>query len=201
MISSQRKFIDMIVHGAGVGNQFHAIIQRTVCFDVKQVCMGVCNVQQFFRKVIISACSVNFQFDAKVTIALTVENGVWLVAVLMNQVALLSLVLVAVTAVCLAVQIVSIVFVQESITATASGVVVMIAMTAKGDVVITIDILVPDAFAATFTGGSVILQAVGTDDLPVPLGVIIIVNKASATLTIQGFFLVRSVLFLLSSLI
>ena len=151
--------------------------------------MSIGNVQQLFGIIIVSACSVNFQFDAKVTIALTVEDGVRLVAVFVDQIAFFTLVLVAVTAVRLAVQIVGIIFMQESITAAASGVVVMVAMTAKGDVVITIDILVPDAFAATFTGGSVILQAVGTDDLPVPLGVIIIVNKASATLTIQGFFL------------
>ena len=57
-------------------------------------------------------------------------------------------------------------------------------MTAQRDVVITIDILVPDAFPAAFAGGGVILQAVGTNDLSVPLGVIIIVNKASAALTV-----------------
>ena len=73
--------------------------------------MSVGNVQQFFRKVIISACSVDFQFDAKVTIAFAVENGVRFVAVLVDQVALLSLVLLAVTAVCLTVQIVGIVLV------------------------------------------------------------------------------------------
>ena len=104
-----RELVNVIVHGARVGNQFHAIIQRAVCFDVEQVCMGVCNVQQFFRKVIISACSVNFQFDAKVTIALTVENGVWLVAVFVNQIAFLSFVLVTVTTVCFTVQIIGIV--------------------------------------------------------------------------------------------
>ena len=92
-----------------MGNQFHAIIQRAVCFDVEQVCMGVCNVQQFFRKVIISACSVNFQFDAKVTIAFAVENRIRLVAVFVNQVAFFTLVLVAVTAVRFTVQIIGIV--------------------------------------------------------------------------------------------
>ena len=30
-----REFVDVIVHGAGMRNQFHAIIQRAVCFDVK----------------------------------------------------------------------------------------------------------------------------------------------------------------------
>ena len=64
----------------------------------------------------------------------------------------------------------------------------MVAMAAKGDVVIAIDILVPDAFPTAFTGGSVVFQTVRTNDLSVPLVVIIIVNKASAALTIQGFF-------------
>ena len=64
----------------------------------------------------------------------------------------------------------------------------MIAMTAKGNIVIAIDILVPDAFAAAFTGGGVAFQSVGTNDLPVPFRIIVIVNKASAALAIQGFF-------------
>ena len=106
-----RKFVDVIVHSAGMGNQFHAIVQRAVCLDVEQVCMGVGNVQQFFGTIIVSACSVNFQFDAKIAVAFAVENGIWLVAVLVNQIALFSLILVAVTAVRLAVQIVGIVLV------------------------------------------------------------------------------------------
>ena len=65
----------------------------------------------------------------------------------------------------------------------------MIAMAAKGDIVVTIDILVPDAFPAAFAGGSVILQTVRANDLSVPLGVVIVINKAAAALTIQGFFL------------
>ena len=65
----------------------------------------------------------------------------------------------------------------------------MVAMTAKGNVVIAIDILVPDSLTTTFTGGGVVFQAVGADDLPVPFGVVIVIDKASAALTIQGFFL------------
>ena len=64
----------------------------------------------------------------------------------------------------------------------------MIAMSAKGDIVVTIDILVPDAFATAFTGGGMILQAVGTDNLPVPLGVVIVINDTATALAIQGFF-------------
>ena len=103
------EFVNVIVHGARVRNQFHAIIQRAVCLDVKQVGVGIGNVQQFFRKVIISACSVNLQFNAKITVTFTVENGVRLVAVFVNQVAFFTFVLVAVTAVCLAVQIIGII--------------------------------------------------------------------------------------------
>ena len=73
--------------------------------------MGIGNVQQLFGIIIISACSINFQFDAKIAIAFAVENGVRLVAVFVNQVVLLSLILVAVTTVCLTVQIVGIVLV------------------------------------------------------------------------------------------
>ena len=62
-------------------------------------------------------------------------------------------------------------------------------MAAKGNVVIAINILVPDAFATAFTGGGVIFQAVRTNDLPVPFRVVIVIDKASAALTIQGFFL------------
>ena len=65
----------------------------------------------------------------------------------------------------------------------------MIAMAAQRDVVIAIDILIPDAFPTAFAGGSVVFQAVRTDNLPVPLRVVVVINKASAALTIQGFFL------------
>ena len=64
----------------------------------------------------------------------------------------------------------------------------MIAMAAQRNIIITINILIPDAFPTAFTGGSVVFQAVRTNDLSVPLGVIVIVNKASAALSIQGFF-------------
>ena len=62
-------------------------------------------------------------------------------------------------------------------------------MTAKSDVVIAINILVPDAFPTAFTGGSVVFQTVRADDLSVPLGVVIVINDTAAALTIQGFFL------------
>ena len=62
-------------------------------------------------------------------------------------------------------------------------------MTAKGNIVIAIDILVPNSLATAFTGGGVVFQAVRTNNLPVPFRVIVIANKASAALTIQGFFL------------
>ena len=65
----------------------------------------------------------------------------------------------------------------------------MVAMAAQRNIIVAIDILVPDAFPTAFTGGSMIFQTVRTDNLTVSLGVIIIVNKASAALTIQGFFL------------
>ena len=65
----------------------------------------------------------------------------------------------------------------------------MVAMAAQSDVVVAINILVPDSLAAAFTGGSVVFQAVGADDLPIPFRVVIVINKAATALTIQGFFL------------
>ena len=65
----------------------------------------------------------------------------------------------------------------------------MVAMTAQRDVVIAINILVPDAFATAFTGGGVVFQTVGADDLPIPFRIVIVIDKAATALTIQGFFL------------
>ena len=70
-----REFVDVIVHSAGVGDQFHAIIQRAVCLDVKQVGVGIGNVQQLFGIIIVSACSVDFQFDAEIAVTFAVEMG------------------------------------------------------------------------------------------------------------------------------
>ena len=64
----------------------------------------------------------------------------------------------------------------------------MIAMAAQRDVVITIDILIPDAFPTAFAGGSVVFQTVRADDLSIPFRIVIVIDKASAALTIQGFF-------------
>ena len=77
---------------------------------------------------------------------------------------------------------------QESITTAASGVIVVIAMAAQRNIIIAIDILVPNSLATAFTGCGVVFQAVGANDLPIPLGVVIVIDKASAALTIQCFF-------------
>ena len=65
----------------------------------------------------------------------------------------------------------------------------MITVVTECNIIVTIDILVPDSLAAAFTGGGVIFQAVRTNDLSVPLGVVIIINETATALTIQGFFL------------
>ena len=65
----------------------------------------------------------------------------------------------------------------------------MIAMAAKGNVVIAIDILVPDAFPTAFTGGGVVFKTIRADNLSVPLGIVIVINDTTTALTIQGFFL------------
>ena len=57
-------------------------------------------------------------------------------------------------------------------------------MAAQRNIIITINILVPDSLATAFTGGGVILQAVRANDLPVPFRVIVVINKASAALTV-----------------
>ena len=64
----------------------------------------------------------------------------------------------------------------------------MVAMTAKGNVVIAINILVPDAFPTAFAGSGVVFQAVGANDLSVPFRVVIVIDKTATALTIQGFF-------------
>ena len=64
----------------------------------------------------------------------------------------------------------------------------MITVVTECNIIVTIDILVPDSLAAAFTGGGVIFQAVRTNDLSVPLGVVIIINETATALTIQGFF-------------
>ena len=64
----------------------------------------------------------------------------------------------------------------------------MIAMAAKGDVVVTIDILVPDAFPTAFAGGSVVFQAIRTDNLPIPFRIVIVIDKAATALTLLYSF-------------
>ena len=77
-------------------------------------------------------------------------------------------------AVIIAVKVIGIILVKQGIAAAASGVVVLIAVMAKGGVLVPVAIVCPDYRAASVTGSGVPLVAVGTHDFTIDFLVVFI---------------------------
>ena len=159
--------------------------------------MDVCNIQQFLRIIIIFACFINFQFNTKVTIPVPVENRIRFIAVVMNQVRVLSFFLITISTVCITVRVVCFILIKQGIAAAASGVMLFIAICANSDIFIAICILSPDSRTAAITDCCVFFQAIRTDDATVPFCIVIIIDDVIAALANQNFFLFHCVCFFL----
>ena len=63
----------------------HSVIKRTVAFYVDMLLVTVADSQYLVSVIIVPACSVNFQFNTKVALGITVEYGFGLVAVVVDR--------------------------------------------------------------------------------------------------------------------
>ena len=144
--------------------------------------MDICNIQQFLRIIIIFACFINFQFNAEVTVPIAVENRIRFIAVVMNQVRIFPFFLITISTVCITVRVVCFILIKQGIAATASGVMLFIAICADSGIFITICIISPDSRTATITDCRVFFQAIRTDDATVPFCIVIIIDDVIAAL-------------------
>ena len=159
--------------------------------------MDICNIQQFFCIIIVFACFINFQFNTEVTISLTIENRVRLIAVFMNQVRVFPFFLITISTVCITVRVVCFILIKQGIAATASGVMLFIAICTNSGIFIAIGIISPDSRTTAITDCRVFFQAIRTDDATVPFCIVIIINDIIAALANQNFFLFYCVCFFL----
>ena len=72
-----------------MSDKFQASIQATVRLDVQVFGVGVRDVEQLLRIAVDRTAVINFELNAEMTQALSVENKVWRITVLVNNFAVL----------------------------------------------------------------------------------------------------------------
>ena len=100
----------------------------------------VCNIQKTISIVAVLACSVNFKLNAEISGAITIENRLRLVAIIMNGTVVISYVVITLRAVELPFVFVCIVIVNQSVTLGTAAIIILIAVTAKCGIVISISV-------------------------------------------------------------
>lgn len=102
--------------------------------------------------------------------------------------------MIAFTAIIIAVKVISIIFMNKSVTAGTAGIVVVVAVGAKCSVLVAVAVIGPDNRAAAVTGSRMIFVAIGADDITVYSFVVIVFDKSSAVGAVNFVFFHSSVL-------
>ena len=84
-----RHFVQVILERHWMGNKLHAFIQAAVRLDVQVLRVRIGDIQQLLRVIAVGAAVINFELNAEMTQAFSVEYKVGRVAVLMNNVTVL----------------------------------------------------------------------------------------------------------------
>ena len=80
-------FVQMVFERHRVCDKLEAFIQTAVRLDVEIFCVFVRDVEQLLRVAVDRAAVIDFELNAEMTQALSVENKVWRVTVLVNNLA------------------------------------------------------------------------------------------------------------------
>ena len=111
---------------------------------------------------------------------IAIEDRLRLISVVVYASVLINFVVVAVTAVIVTVKVIGIILMEQSITAAAASIVVVIAVGAERGVFVAVAVIAPYNRATAFTGGRMVFVAVGADDLTVNFLVVVVFDKCSA---------------------
>jgi hypothetical protein len=84
--------------------------------------------------------------------------------------------------------VIGVILMEQSVTAAAASIVVVIAVGAERGVFVAVAVIGPDNRATAVTGGSVVFVAVGADDLTVDFLVVIVFDKCSAVRAVDFVF-------------
>ena len=130
--------------------------------------MLMVRIADFFqstRIIIILTAAVHFKLNTKIAFTVTVENRVWLVAVLLD---LIIKVIIAAVAIRIVASPVDVVVMDNSVAALAAVIVVVVAGFTKGGIIVLYCIVNPDRFTGVVTGGAVFVNTLMTKEL-IPL--------------------------------
>ena len=136
--------------------------------------------EKFIGIIAVFACSVNFKLNTEISVRIAIENRLGLVSVIMDASVFVNFVVVTITAIIIAVKVISIIFMNKSVTAGAAGIVVVVAVAASSCVFVAVAVVSPDNRAAAVTGSGVVFVAVGAYDLAIDCLIIIVFDKSSA---------------------
>jgi hypothetical protein len=123
--------------------QLHSVVKRAVTLDVDVLLVSVGDSKKLVSVVRVFACSVNFKLYAEISVRIAIEDRPRLISVVVDASVLINFVVVAVTAVIVTVKVIGIILMEQSITAAAASIVVVIAVGAERGVLSSLHITEP----------------------------------------------------------
>ena len=169
-----------------MSNYLQTIIERTISFDIDMLLILIGNSKYLVCVIRVFACSVYLQFYAKVALAVTVKYGFRLVAVVMDTSAFVHFVMVAVAAIIITIEMISIVLMEQGIATAATSIMVVITAATKRSVIIAVRITGPYYPSTPVTGSSMILNTVSADYISIDSSIVFVfINDCSAVGAIE----------------
>jgi len=166
-------------------NNLKAVFQRTIRLDVNVFLMNVSNAFETGGVIVVLAAVIHFQFYAKVSFSLTVENGCGLVTVIFDLILKLVEASFAVGQVAVPADNAF----RNDLSAGFAAVVVGIeAILAEAGVFIGDTVLFPDGFAAVIAGDAVFLNTVIAEQFIVYWCALFLHKHSSAVVANSYFF-------------
>lgn len=182
-------FVEGIGHG--VGDDLEAAVQGTVVFAVDKLVRSIGQVQHRLGVGTVLPAPVDLQLHAEVAAAVPVEDGIRLVAVVVDEIGLRAgITFPAQRRVIVVVHIIGVAEPDEPAAAVAVGVIAVVAAATQGGVGIPLVVVAPDSLPAGGADKSVLLQTGFTEDLVVQHGIMVFVDGCTAECTGQAAFMI-----------
>ena len=170
----------VIIKGHRMRYQLHAVVERAVAFDVDMLLVLIGDSEKFVGIIAVFSCSVDFKLNTEISVRIAIEYRLGFVSVVMDASVFVNFVMIAVAAIIVTVKVISIIFVEQGITAAAASIVVVVAVGAKCSIFVTVAVVSPDNRTAAVTGSGVVFVAIGAYDLTIDCLIIIVFDESSA---------------------
>jgi len=150
----------MIRHGAGLGNQLKAVVQRAVMLSIEQLMVFVGNGQELFRICRKFAAFIDLQLDSEIPGTISIENRLRLVVVLVDSLVagMFGVAVAAIGGFLVVLQVIGIPVGKKHTAFRTGHILVFIAVMAEDDAVISLRLVPPDPVSAVITEGGFLIQ-------------------------------------------